>query len=87
MENGEILQVSLITTGEILGHGMFLDESGLDSFLQCVEGTQVKTYYKHSEDNEALSSIGYFENFKKVEAEEGEYKIIGDFSALNAWKE
>lgn len=87
LENGEILEVSLITTGEILGHGMFLNEAGLDSFLQCVEGTQVKAYYKHSDENEALSSIGYFENFKKVEAGEGEYKIVGDFSALNAWKE
>ena len=86
-ENGEILEVSLITTGEILGHGMFLNEAGLDSFLQCVEGSQVKAYYKHSDENEALSSIGYFENFKKVEAKEGEFKIVGDFSALNAWKE
>lgn len=87
LENGEILEVSLITTGEILGHGMFLDEAGLDSFLTCVEDTQVKAYYKHSDENEALSSIGYFENFRKVEAGEGEFKIVGDFSALNAWKE
>ena len=87
LENGEILEVSLITTGEILGHGMFLNEQGLDSFLQCVEGTQVKAYYKHSEDNEALNSIGYFENFKKKQKENGEYQIVGDFSALNAWKE
>ena len=87
LENGEILEVSLITTGEILGHGMWLNEEGLDSFLQCVEGTQVKAYYKHSDDNEALNSIGYFENFKKKQNEEGEYQIVGDFSALNAWKE
>ena len=71
LENGEILEVSLITTGEILGHGMYLNEAGLDSFLTCVEGTQVKAYYKHSDDNEALSSIGYFENFRKVEAGRG----------------
>lgn len=87
LENGEIIEVSLITTGEILGHNMYLNEAGLDSFMKCVEGTQVKAYYKHSDDNEALSSIGYFENFKKVEAGEGDYKIVGDFSALNAWKE
>lgn len=87
LENGEILEVSLITTGEILGHGMWLNEQGLDSFLQCVEGTQVKAYYKHSDDNEALSSIGYFENFRKKQNEEGEYQIVGDFSALNAWKD
>ena len=87
LENGEILEVSLITTGEILGHGMWLNEKGLDSFLQCVEGTQVKAYYKHSDDNEALNSIGFFENFKKKVNENGEYQIVGDFSALNAWKE
>jgi hypothetical protein len=86
-ENGEILEVSLITTGEILGHNMHLNEAGLDSFLECVEGSQVKAYYKHSDENEALSSIGYFENFKKVDAGEDEYKLVGDFSALNAWKE
>ena len=65
---------------------MYLNEAGLDSFIN-VEDTQVEGYYKHSDENEALSSIGYFENFKKVEAGEGEYKIVGDFSALNALKE
>jgi FtsZ-binding cell division protein ZapB len=87
LENGEVNEVSLITTGEILGHGMWLDESGLDSFLQCVQGTQVKAYYKHSDENEALSSIGYFENFQKKQKENGEFQIVGDFSALNAWKQ
>ena len=87
LENGEILEVSLITTGEILGHGMWLNEQGLDSFMKCVEGTQVKAYYKHSDENEALSSIGYFENFQKKQKDDGEYQIVGDFSALNAWKE
>jgi FtsZ-binding cell division protein ZapB len=87
LENGEVTEVSLITTGEILGHGMWLNEAGIDSFLKCVEGTQVKAYYKHSDENEALSSIGYFENFQKKQKEDGEYQIVGDFSALNAWKE
>ena len=87
LENGEILEVSLINTGEILGHGMWLNEQGLDSFMKCIEGTQVKAYYKHSEENEALSSIGYFENFQKKQNEDGEYQVVGDFSALNAWKE
>ena len=86
-DNGEVNEVSLITTGEILGHGMWLDEAGIDSFLKCVEGTQVKAYYKHSDENEALSSIGYFENFQKKKKEDGNYQIVGDFSALNAWKE
>lgn len=87
LDNGEVIEVSLITTGEILGHDMWLDEAGLDSFLKCVEGTQIKAYYKHSDENEALSSIGYFENFQKKQKENGEYQIVGDFSALNAWKE
>jgi hypothetical protein len=87
LENGEILEVSLITTGEILGHGMFLNEAGLDSFLECIDGTQVKAYYKHSDENEALSSIGFFENFQKKKKENGEYQIVGDFSGLNAWKD
>jgi regulator of replication initiation timing len=86
-DNGEVNEVSLITTGEILGHGMWLDEAGIDSFLQCVQGTQVKAYYKHSDENEALSSIGYFENFQKKQKDNGEYQIVGDFSALNAWKQ
>ena len=55
--------------------------------MQCIEGTQVKAYYTHSNDNEALSSIGYFENFEKKPTENGEFKIVGDFTALNAWKE
>ena len=86
-KQGEILEVSLITTGEILGHGMFLNEAGLDSFLECVDGTQVKAYYKHSDENEALSSIGFFDNFQKKKKEDGEYQIVGDFSGLNAWKD
>lgn len=87
LENGEVNEVSLITTGEILGHGMWLNEAGIDSFVQCIDGTQVKAYYKHSDENEALSSIGYFENFQKKQKEDGEFQIVGDFSALNAWKE
>ena len=87
LQNGEVNEASLITTGEILGHGMWLDEAGLDTFMECIQGTQVKAYYKHSDENEALSSIGYFQNFQKKQKENGEYQIVGDFSALNAWKE
>lgn len=86
LENGECTNVSLVTSGEVLGHNMFLNEAGIDSFIKCVEDTQVKAYYKHSDQNEALSSIGYFENFKKVKTDESEYKVVGDFTALNAWK-
>ena len=86
-ENGQVFEVSLVSTGEVLGHNMWLNEQGIDSFLKCVEGTQVKAYYKHSDENEALSSIGFFENFSKKKTEKGEYKIIGDFCALNAWKD
>ena len=62
-ENGEVLQVSLISSGEILGHGMYLNESGIDSFFEAIEGKQIKAYYKHSDENEALSSIGFFSEF------------------------
>jgi hypothetical protein len=86
-QNGEVLQVSLISSGEILGHGMYLNEAGIDSFFEAIEGTQIKCFYTHSDENESLDTIGFFENFEKRKKEDGEFQIVGDFSALNAWKE
>tara|TARA_R100001463_G_scaffold126466_1_gene184185 strand:+ start:5665 stop:6573 length:909 start_codon:yes stop_codon:yes gene_type:complete len=84
-ENGEITGVSVISTPEAKGHGLKIDGESIKSFLAATEGKQIKAYYTH-EDNEALDSIGLWDNFKIVEDDEYT-KLTADFSALNSWKE
>lgn len=85
-EKGIILGVSVISTPEAKGHNIKIDEKSIESFLKAVEGEKVKAYYTHSPENDALDSIGLWENFQIVT--EGEFtKLKADFVALEAWKE
>ena len=84
-ENGEITGISVISTPEAKGHDLKINEESIKSFFEATEGKQIKAYYTH-EDNEALDSIGLWDNFQVIE--DGEYtKLTADFSALNSWKE
>lgn len=84
-ENGEITGVSVISTPEAKGHDLKIDGESIKSFFKATQGKQIKAYYTH-EDNEALDSIGLWDNFQIIE--DGEYtKLTADFSALNSWKE
>ena len=57
----------------------------MNHFFEATKDKQIKAYYTH-EDNEALDSIGLWDNFQIIE--DGEYtKLTADFSALNSWKE
>ena len=85
LEAATITGVSLISTPEAKGHGVKVDALSIKSFFQAVEGKKIKAYYTHN-DNEALDTIGLWENFEVVEEEEYT-KLLGDFTALEAWKE
>jgi len=85
-EQGLILGVSLISTPEAKGHGIKIDRGTIESFYEGVKDKSIKAYYTHDDDNEALDSIGLWENFEIVE--DGEYtKLTADFKALESWRE
>ena len=85
-EAGTIKGVSLISTPEARGHNVKIDRASIDSFFSAVQGKSIKAYYTHSPENDALDSIGLWENFEVVE--EGEFvKLKADFKALDSWKE
>jgi hypothetical protein len=85
-ESGRIEGVSLISTPEGKGHNISIDRKSRESFYEAVEGKTIKAYYTHSPANDALDSIGLWSNFRIVE--EGEYtKLLGDFEALEAWRQ
>lgn len=85
-ENSMIKGVSLISTPEAKGHNLSIDEASIDSFLSAVDGKQIKAYYTHSPENDALDSIGLWSNFRK-EQDEQYTKLLGDFTALKAWRD
>lgn len=85
-DEGVIRGVSLISTPEAKGHNISIDKQSIQSFYDAVEGKSIKAYYTHSEDNDALSAIGLWENFGIKEDEEYT-KLTADFKALEAWKE
>jgi hypothetical protein len=82
---GIIKGVSLISTPEAKGHNLKIDEKSIESFYNALEGKPVKAYYTHSPSNDALSSIGLWENFEIVQ-EENFTKLTGTFKALDSWK-
>jgi len=85
-ELGIIRGVSLISTPEAKGHNISIDRKSIESFYDAVNGKPIKAYYTHSPANEALDSIGIWQNFEIKE--DGEYtKLTADFSALDAWKQ
>jgi len=85
-EKGKLSGVSVISTPEAKGHNISIDSRSIESFAEAVKDKKIKAYYTHSEQNEALDSIGLWENFQIVE--DGEYmKLTADFQALEAWKE
>ena len=85
-DEGVIRGVSLISTPEAKGHNISIDKLSIQSFYDAVEGKSIKAYYTHSDDNDALSAIGLWENFAIKEDEEYT-KLTADFKALEAWKE
>jgi Spy/CpxP family protein refolding chaperone len=86
LENGSIEGVSLISTPEAKGHNIKIDDASIQSFFEAVEGKTIKAYYTHSPSNDALDSIGLWSNFR-IHKEEEYTKLLGDFKALDAWKE
>lgn len=85
-EEGLILGVSLISTPEAKGHGIKIDRGTIESFYEGVKDKSIKAYYTHDDDNEALDSIGLWENFEIIE--DGDYtKLTADFKALESWRE
>jgi hypothetical protein len=83
---GRITGVSLISTPEAKGHNILLDAQSIQSFYDAVQGKTIKAYYTHSPSNEALDSIGLWNEFQIVE--DGEYtKLTATFQALDSWKQ
>jgi undecaprenyl pyrophosphate synthase len=85
-EEGKLFGVSVISTPEAKGHGIKIDRASIESFANATKEKKIKAYYTHDASNEALDSIGLWENFQIVE--DGEFtKLTADFIALDAWKE
>ena len=85
-EKGIVEGVSVISTPEAKEHNIKIDRASIESFAAAVEGKQIKAYYTHSPSNEALDSIGLWQNFE-IKEEEEYTKLTADFVALESWKE
>ena len=83
---GIITGVSLISTPEAKGHNIKIDAQTIQSFYDAVDGQSIKAYYRHDPENDALSTIGLWTEFKIVEDEEYT-KLTANFVALDSWRE
>lgn len=83
---GIITGVSLISTPEAKGHNIRIDAQTIQSFYDAVDGQSVKAYYRHDPENDALSTIGLWTEFKIVEDEQYT-KLTANFIALDSWRE
>ena len=87
-EEGTIKNVSLVSNvyGEAKGHGVKIDEKSIQSFFDAVEGKKIRAFYTHDIENDALDSLGWFENFR-IERVGEIVSLRGDFVALDSFKE
>ena len=84
-DNGTMLGVSLITTGEAKGHDLFVDDDSIDSILSSIRDTKLPAYLTHRGalfEDRLTREIGYFTNFRTTGN-----KLVGDFHAFDSFKE
>lgn len=80
---GQLFEVSLMQTGEALGHRMQVTAATLDSVLNQIRGRSVAGYLTHGgpEFDRLLFEIGSFENFRIV----GDKLIADVFTAFESF--
>lgn len=68
---------SVISTGEALGHGTWVDLDSIRILHKLVEGKKVKAYMNHHSAT-VPEAIGYFENFRMMYLLDGQGALLGD---------
>lgn len=84
-DSGTMSAVSLISVGPALGHGLFVDETSLDTIMDQLEDTRLPAYITHRGalfDDRLTREIGMFDNFR---LEGG--RLLGDFQAFESFQE
>lgn len=63
----KISGISVITKGEALGHGVYIDETFLNDLVNFAEGKQFKSRFGHPSmcEDSIGTELGYLENFSK----------------------
>jgi uncharacterized protein YukE len=82
--DGILTGVSLISTGPAIGHGLYVDDTSIDTILEKI-GSKIPAYITHSGalfSDRLTNEIGMFENFRK----EGN-RILADFEAFDSFME
>lgn len=82
-EKGEIKGVSILSIGEVNGHGVSCDLGTLKSLLAAVKGKAIKSYVNHSYSPDVTDTIGLFSAFYLSEDQK---QIKGTFTALKAFR-
>jgi hypothetical protein len=84
-EKGEIRGVSIMTTGEAKGHGMFIDDQTLQELFDILNGDAIPAYITHDGaiwGDRVTSEVGIFSGFYR----EGD-KVKGTFKAFDSFRE
>jgi hypothetical protein len=88
-QNRVIKNISLMESGEALGHGSFADKTTIAMMYDlCVKRGKVKSYINHGSFARAMESVGYFENFRVVVAKDGKtMNIVGDLVLYDTFQD
>lgn len=81
---GIIRAVSIISYGPALGHGVFVDETSLETVIEAIGENRLPAYITHSGaifEDRLIREIGYFDNFRKDDKQ-----IRADFHAFESFK-
>ena len=82
--DGKMSGVSLISTGEALGHELYVDQTSIESILSLLSDTRLAAYITHRGalfEDRLTREIGYFDNFR-IEGN----RLLGDFQAFESFK-
>ena len=84
-EAGTMKGVSLISVGAALGHGLFVDQTSLETIDEELDDTNLPAYITHRGalfEDRLTREIGMFSNFR-IEGE----RLLGDFQAFDSFRE
>jgi len=70
---GDMFDVSLISTGPALGHGMEVDMRSLETAFEVAGGKSIKAFNGHSGNPKPSEIAGFFSGLY-IDAEEGKFK-------------
>ena len=70
--------VSLMATGDALGHGMSIDRRSIETVLEHIENGKLKSFENHNYNPNPTDILGVFSGFSIVDTDDGISKLVAE---------